>query len=210
MLRRYILLVNFCLILASLFLVNRIYEVWKPKAKQSEASQGLKGMRTNVPTLKISDTRKNPRPAYQVIVDKDLFRPERTEWKPDVEAQKVAAAPSPKLKIFGIVISGGFKHAWIEEEGKGGKLKRISEGEQISGWKVNSIEFSSLSLVNGNRTENYRLIEPGKPKQRVVPKQLTTPPQASAGQQQKPLPPQQLPPPQQRPNPLQQPKSPNQ
>ncbi|MFH0812037.1 MAG: hypothetical protein V2A69_04255 [Pseudomonadota bacterium] len=194
MLRRYILIINFFLIIVSLFLVNKIYDVWKPTGHPKESAPSVKETKPALPTLTMAEQKKIPRKAYQVIVDKDLFRPERTEWKPDVQTEqaKVAAAAAPQLKVFGIVISEGFKHAWVQEEGKAEKVKRISEGDELSGWKVSNIEFNTVSVTNGKQTVKFNLIEPGKPKARTVPKSLTHPPQpAPPPQQQRPVPPQQ-------------------
>ncbi|MBW1678907.1 MAG: hypothetical protein JRJ08_01995 [Deltaproteobacteria bacterium] len=123
----------------------------------------------------MSDPKKLPRKEYQVIVNKDLFRPERTEWQPPSQKEQntVVSKTTLQLRLYGIVISDDFKYAWIKEEGRKEKMKKISEGEPLNDWKVITIEPNSISLIRGEETVKYNLIEQGKPKKRTLPKSLT-------------------------------------
>lgn len=199
MLRRYVILINFLLIILSLFLINRIYKIWKLKEYQNSSSV-TKENQTVFLEPKLIDIQKFPRNAYQFIVNKDLFRPERTEWKPPDQSggEKSASRPAPVITVYGIVISREFKHAWIQEQSKLEKIRIISEGEELSGWKVSKIEDNSISVKSGEKVVKYNLIEPGKPKPRVAPRPpAPTPPapplQTSTTPQPTPTPPQQLP-----------------
>ena len=158
----------------SLFLVNRIYKIWSPNEYQGFSQAGKKNQ-TNFSEPKLSVAKKLPRKGYQDIVDKDLFRPERTEWRISAQPEQGidVAKTTPKINIYGIVISNNYKYAWIKEEGKKEKIKKISEGESISDWKVSAIEPNCVSLTRGDETVKCNLIEPGKPKKRTIPKALT-------------------------------------
>jgi hypothetical protein len=152
---------------------NKIYQVWTSN-KYQQFSQLIKGNTPIFPELKLNESQNLIRKDYQVIVDKDLFRPERTEWKPPdkLEKEEKVSKENPKINVYGIVISDNFKYAWIKEAGKKEKLKKVSEGETITDWKVDGIEPSFISLKKGEEIVKYYLIEPGKPKQRKIPKSL--------------------------------------
>jgi hypothetical protein len=180
MLRRYVIIINVLLIVVSFFLLSKIFRVWAPLESPKPAA--IKKENTaNLPALKVSFAPHNPRNAYQGIVDKDLFRPERTEWKsPTEEGKNVSARIPPQIVVYGIVITKASKFAWIQEQGKTAKMIKISEGGEISGWRVVTIESNTLSIKNGDQILTFNLIQPGKPKTRSIPKQtLRSPPKKS-------------------------------
>jgi len=174
MLRRYLIIINLLLIILSLFLVNKVYKIWKLNEYQ-DLSRLTKENQTTFSGPKLSDPKKLPRKEYQVIVNKDLFRPERTEWQPPSQKEQntVVSKTTLQLRLYGIVISDDFKYAWIKEEGRKEKMKKISEGEPLNDWKVITIEPNSISLIRGEETVKYNLIEQGKPKKRTPTKSLT-------------------------------------
>jgi len=172
-LRRYIILINFFFIILSLFLANRIYKIWTSNEYQNVARGTEQSHGTfSEPTL--NSSKRLPRKAYQDIVNKDLFRPERTEWQAPVQEQEsqTITKTAPKIDVYGIVISNGFKYAWIKGRGKKEKNNKISEGESIEEWKVSAITPHAVSLSKGEESVEYKLIEPGKPKKRTIPKSL--------------------------------------
>ena len=173
MVRRYIILINFFLIILSLFLVNRIYKIWTSNEYQN-VTQGTEQKQGPFSEPTLNGSKRLPRKAYQDIVNKDLFRPERTEWQAPVEEKEAQTVTktAPKIDVYGIVISNSFKYAWIKGAGKKDKSNKISEGESIEEWKVSAITPLSVSLSKGEESVEYKLIEPGKPKQRTIPKSL--------------------------------------
>ncbi|RLA94994.1 MAG: hypothetical protein DRG25_01305 [Deltaproteobacteria bacterium] len=170
---RYLFIINFLLIIFNLFLGNKIYQVWTSN-KYEQSPKLIKGNAPIFSELKLNESQNLIRKDYQVIIDKDLFRPERTEWKPPAKPtpEKTVSKENPKINVYGIVISDNFKYAWIREANKKEKLKKVSQGETITDWKVDSIEPDFISLKKGEETVKYYLIEPGKPKQRKIPKSL--------------------------------------
>lgn len=173
MLRRYIIFINLFFIILSLFLVNSIYKIWTSNEYQLVAEE-TEQSQESFPEPTLSSSRRPSRKAYQAIVDKDLFRPERTEWRAPVEEKEAQTVSkiAPKIDVYGIVISSGFKYAWIKGRGKKDKSNRISEGESVEEWKVSAITPNAVSLSKGEESIEYKLIEPGKPKQRTIPKSL--------------------------------------
>lgn len=190
MMRRNLILLNGFLVVLCLVLVERIYHVWDDRGKGAASNIG-----GEKPVLlaeyKPVVRQIFPRNAYQIVANKDLFRPERTEWKPPVAGKELEAAkkPAPQLTVFGIVIAGDRRHAWIQDPKIAGKLKKVSEGEEMDGWKVSKITPNDLSLTCGAETKAYRLIEEGKPKARVVPRAPAPPPAPKPIPHALPLPP---------------------
>jgi len=172
-LRRYIILINFFFIILSLFLVKGIYKIWTSNEYQN-VTQGTERNHGTFSEPTLNGSKRLPRKAYQDIVDKDLFRPERTEWQAPIQEQEAQTVTktAPKIDVYGIVISNGFKYAWIKGTGRKEKSNKISEGESIEAWKVSAITPLSVSLSKGEESVEYKLIEPGKPKKRTIPKSL--------------------------------------
>jgi len=172
MLRRYVMIINILLIAGSLFILSKIFKIWKTDDYLNLASM-KKANAANIPALKVSFAPSNPRNAYKEIADKDLFRPERTEWKsPTKEETDSSSEASPKLIVFGIVITSDSKYALIKEQDILGKLIKISEGDEINGLKVIAIEPNAIRVKDGDKTIRYALIQPGKPKTRAIPSKI--------------------------------------
>ncbi len=175
MLHRYVIIINVLLIAVSLFLLSKIFRIWVPLESPKPAVI-KKDNAVNLPVLKVGFSPHKSKAAYQIIVDKDLFRPERTEWKsPTGEGENVPARVPPQIVVYGIVITKASKFAWIQEQGKTEKMIKISEGGEINGWKVVAIESNNLSVKNNGQTLTFNLIQPGKPKIRSIPKPAMRP-----------------------------------
>jgi len=193
----YIKLINILLAIFILFIVNKIYNVWKPSEARDlpdEATPAEALIR--VPEL--SGWQTPPRKFYRDIVQKDLFRPERTEWEPPStpKQEKVSQVTEPKIRVYGIVIYDGLKNAWIKEQQpqkvkadrtrrtrrsrtkkrvqivRTNKLKKVTEGDSIADWKVSTIKPDAVVLKSGENRKEFHLIEHNDPKTRVIPKQL--------------------------------------
>jgi hypothetical protein len=165
MLRRYVIIINVLLIAGSLFLLSKIFRIWAPLEPPKPVAI-KKENAVNLPALKVSFAPHNPRNAYQVIVDKDLFRPERKS--PTQEGENVLARVPPQIVVYGIVITKASKYVWIQEQGKIDKLIKIPEGGDINGWKVITIEANAIRVKSGDQILTFNLIQPGKPKTRTI------------------------------------------
>lgn len=94
-------------------------------------------------------------PAVKEIRSKDLF---------DVSRQPIEAAaaqptpsetpaPPPTLKLTGVIFVGTFREAVVIDETQGKKQIRLREGEDISGYRVSSIERDRVALTGGSGEE---------------------------------------------------------
>jgi hypothetical protein len=136
---------------------------------------------------------------YKAIGEKSLFRPERREWnaprrvertedaKPAPEKPK---APPPRLTLFGTIIFGDdVKIAIIKGEvgGKGPGSERESYrlGDEVAGYRIESIEEDGVMLVKGEEVIQLKLREgkqlPAAPAARQQPAGRVKRPAAAAG-----------------------------
>jgi len=110
--------------------------------------------------------------------------------------EKISQVTEPKIRVYGIVIYDDLKNAWIKEQQqkvkvnrtrrsrtkkrtpiiKSDKLKRVTEGDSITGWKVSTIKPDAVVLKLGENSKEYNLIEHNDPKARVVSKHLQVKP----------------------------------
>lgn len=119
---------------------------------------------------------------YAVISEKNLFRPDRTEWvieKPDAKIVDKKVDPN-KLELYGTIIIGDKKSALIHEKKsrkKDEKTEIYSLGDYIGGYVVAAIdekrvvldyygEKLTLYLHEGKEStkEDFTSISEGKPK----------------------------------------------
>lgn len=109
----------------------------------SQASHGA-----DAPHLRLDDLRQTR--------DRPLFSPTRRP-PPKVDlAQAVTPVPPPPpimppaVTLIGVVLGAG-EHAVIVQEKAGGKPLRVAVGQDIDGWRVESIEPRSCILKNSDR-----------------------------------------------------------
>ena len=181
MLRRYSIILNLFLIIAAVFLSERVYNIWTSEASEDLVSLGVQEAQAHARASRPVKARRTLRKAFNVIPEKDLFRPERTEWiapqeeKSTTPEETTQPTPAKKMRVYGIVIADDFKQAWLLEDGnRRSKPKSYSEGDTLeNGWKVASIDPDAVTLSLGSDTVSYPLIEAGNPKPRAAPKAIT-------------------------------------
>ena len=107
--------------------------------------------RVTAPAVPAPPRRLRVIPAVKEIRSKDLFDVSRQP----VEAAAAAPTPSetpappPTLKLTGVIFVGTFREAVVIDETQGNKQLRLREGEDISGYRVSSIERDRVSLASG-------------------------------------------------------------
>ena len=90
---------------------------------------------------------------YEVITQKDLFRPSRSASEKKVEKKEEEAAPKNPPKLFGTIILNNLKTAILQDtESKSTKSYKLNE--QIAGYTISEILEDKVVLVkNGNKLE---------------------------------------------------------
>lgn len=143
---------------------------------------------------------------YKVIGEKNLFRPERSEWTPAAAAveqpgtkepgKKSPSQPTPRLTLYGTIIYGDNVRiaiikgdVGVKGEGPGEGKESYHLGDEISGYRINEIGEDRVRLVKGDDVIVLKLREgkehPGAMPPPIPASQITTqpPPPASAMQQ---------------------------
>lgn len=156
MLRNYFL-INVALISAAGFLGYEVYEFQsKPMnipakiAKKQNAAENKEKAEIN-PAEKKTDVS-----SFHVIVQKDLFRPNRTEPKMDELKSGIPAAPPPRL--IGTVITDDGAKAYIEDS-LTKTTKAVTVKESVGGFVVQEIKENSVILLRGGEKIEVKIIQ---------------------------------------------------
>jgi hypothetical protein len=110
---------------------------------------------------------------YIMIGENNLFHPERI-IPPEKKDEK--ALPKPELVLYGTIIGGDTRVAYIEDKksprttaGRGPRQMVVKKGDVLSGFVITGIEPDRVVLVRGEETmtvhlsdESKRKGEPGK------------------------------------------------
>lgn len=132
----------------------------------------------------------NPPPPpteYAVIAEQNMFHPER-KIPTLIEATPL---PKPEFVLYGILIAGDLKLAYMEDmksPSKGKRQKALKQGETISGFTVKEIDTDKVLMVRGDEKMEVRITD--KPRSRsngtvaqTAPAGSVSQPSSSASQQ---------------------------
>ncbi len=157
-------IINFILAALSVFFCINAYDAVKgkdlniPKPRQS----GHQSLNLKIPGI---NSKFLPESAYNVIVDLNLFSPERTayvkaeEEGKDVPEIKEARISGKKLVLYGIIMGGGIKKALInnpvKKAGKAG-FKWIEPDDIIGGLRV--VDIKSDSVIFSDKGKKIKVV----------------------------------------------------
>src|SRR5262245_14729435 len=117
--------------------------------------------------------------AYNVIVAKYLFNPQRTEGAPEVAKPVVPLPPKPIL--LGVVVDGPGSRAYLEDPA----TKRVfgyQVGDSVAGGKLEKITDDRIQISRTDGLMEVMLRDPSKPRPAPpAPGPAATPPGAPAG-----------------------------
>jgi len=106
--------------------------------------------------IDIADNRLMPSSAYDIIVDNNLFTPDRMAHLPDPEMTDAGGddirISGEKVVLHGVIIADDYKTAMINnpESEKDGKAYRwVKEGERIGNLRVIQVEKDKILLADG-------------------------------------------------------------
>jgi hypothetical protein len=93
---------------------------------------------------------------YAVISEENLFHPDR---KIPVEKKAEQPLPKPDFVLFGTLITGGARLAYLEDlkaprstAGRGKRQIALKEGDTLSGFTLKEIEADKIVMVRGDET----------------------------------------------------------
>lgn len=157
-------LANVLLALAALFaLAAFVRALWLPVY----VSEGA-GKRTVKAAKPGAERISEPRSAYSVIVEKDLFRPARQKYvpPPPKPAPKPFVPPPPppkpppRLTLIGTVLLDDGEAAIMDYPGGGQKSSYYRVGDEIEGFVVTEIRKDSVLLKRGDETLKVVMNQP--------------------------------------------------
>jgi hypothetical protein len=118
--------------------------------------------------------------AFAQVLERPLFSPTRRPPPPP----KPPAPPPPPDPLANVHIYGIFVG---EEEGTGGmlasiggKVRRVSTADDVSGWKIKAFKEREVTLVRGDETRVLRLVQ-ARPSAAPKPGAAAPPPRPVAG-----------------------------
>lgn len=161
MLRSYFLL-NIVLIILAGFLAYKLYDSFSAPLNLSTEpvlKQALPGEPDRDET--VSPLVRKGATDFQIIVQKDLFRPDRTELKVEEKAPGTDPAPAPAPavpppKLVGIVITESNSRAYFEDP-KTGVAGAYRINDSISGFTLSGIEAKRVVLLRGGEKIEVKL-----------------------------------------------------
>ena len=160
--------INSVLAIALVICMSNIWEVWhadtqvfpvkRTAVKEKEPLQIKKFPEHNV--LKES--------AYQNVVDKNLFSPDRAPASPEIEADEPeileeVRIPGKKVVLYGVIMVDDYKKALTNNPAdRESDLRWVREGEQIGNLKVRQILEDNILLVDEEGSYRVLLYDPEK------------------------------------------------
>jgi type II secretory pathway component PulC len=166
-------LINILLTAALLFLINSMFLPFLNKSSLYSLPVTKKPEKTEPFTGKKQDQPKTPSPLdYMVITEQNLFHPER---KIPVAVKEAQPLPKPDFVLYGTLISDDTNIAYMEDKksphSSPGREKRqtpLKQGESMSGFTLKELSEDRAIMVRGEERLTVFLIDPQKPKERVV------------------------------------------
>ncbi|OQX25159.1 MAG: hypothetical protein BWK80_17090 [Desulfobacteraceae bacterium IS3] len=153
--------INVVLAAGVIFFGIKTYQVWfapekpitNPKSAQSSSAQ---------PEKRILPKTVPPQTSYQIVAEKTIFSPDRKETVKNAETVQTAKAPA-KFNLSGIMISGGYKFAFITDAAKPGtKPRRVKEGDSLDDLKVSAIQKDRIILIGADSRQEILLYDEAK------------------------------------------------
>ena len=158
-------LINLALAGLCVYFGLQIVDVWEENGPATQTAQAAP---TATPTVNPDGLPPSrpvpPETAYAVIVDRNLFSPDRTGPEADEEEPeppaKVRSAPTG-VGLFGVMILKDVKKALVDDiDGSDNRPSQwVQEGETVRGWTVEAIGKDRITLSSANGTHDVSLYD---------------------------------------------------
>jgi hypothetical protein len=176
--RRLLLLADALLLVVAAVFGARLYEAWTARAPappaepSSSASAEVAAPPAAVPPGP-------PLTAFNVVAERNLFSPTRTETAPEPPRGSAgvtpAAPPAPKPRLYGVVIlAEGRGRAYLEDVQRR-KVFSYSVGDLVGDARLEQIKADRVVLRRGGETFEVLLNDPAKPRQPTPPSGVQSP-----------------------------------
>ncbi len=164
------------LVLAGLIVLiwANIWGVWRSNQDILFEGGSVEVEKTGAKKYSISQPRILEDTAYDVVVDNNLFSPDRTwgvEEIPEVQASDEQAKVSGrKLVLYGVILRGAYKTALInnpDPKSNNGKYLWVKEGDMVGDLRVAGIEAEKVRMVEKGVSYNVQLYDPDKVREKA-------------------------------------------
>lgn len=170
--RKYIIFANLVLVIVFIFLGMKSYDSVRGLSLRKKVNIPIKDSnRDYANARKYSHTSfmagaNHPINYYDVIPEKNLFRPERKEYKDPLSTEKKEAQaggnsiPPPAIDLYGIMIDKQKKVALLydkREKEKNLRYKVVSTGAEIQGYTIMRIQTEQIILEKDGRQATIQL-----------------------------------------------------
>ena len=169
--RRLLLLADALLLVVAAFLGVRLYVVWTARgpAPPTEPSASAAAEVAAPPPAVAPGP---PLTAYNVVAERNLFSPTRSETAPEPPRSAgltPVAPPAPKPRLYGVVIlAEGRGRAYLEDVQRR-KVFSYSVGDLVGDARLEQIKADRVVLRRGGETFEVLLNDPAKPRQPTPP-----------------------------------------
>jgi hypothetical protein len=149
---KYLLINLFLSALIIVFLVFKLHGIWTIPTEEVQPSKKASIEKEKIETPQV----KKEIVTYQIIAQKDLFRPSRTELKSEAIKSPLPLTPPPKL--FGVVIMDNDRIAILEDPSSN-RRKTYRTGEGVGDFTISEIEKEKVILLRGEEKVAVNLRE---------------------------------------------------
>lgn len=168
-----IFVVNILLAVAAVFLGIKTHGVWFPEIETPKEDRHLQ-QASDRPTRTVKSSRMPLESAFRIVVDKNLFSPQR-EWLEPEEQEPEPEIPQPntlagQIVLYGVVLVDGYERALVKiPRPKPGERpsKWVKLGDTIADFKVAGIEKDKIVLAEGAKRFEVFLYDKDQPKLRA-------------------------------------------
>lgn len=185
--------INFLLAVFAVFFGLKTYGIWSAGEKTASPLQPVEG--PSAQSEKRIVKRKMPlESTYSVVVDSNLFSPDRAEFIPEVSEPeteiKELKIPGKKIFLYGVIVMDDYKTALINNPFRKTDErpnKWVKVGDTFGDFQVTGIDKDRIILVEGSEKYEVLLYSKDKPKrQAAVTKKQAKPTVVSAGPKKSP------------------------
>ena len=169
--RRLLLLADALLLVVAAFLGVRLYEAWTARVPAPPAEPSSSAS-AEVAAPPAAVTPGPPLTAFNVVAERNLFSPTRSETAPEPPRSAgltPAAPPAPKPRLYGVVIlAEGRGRAYLEDVQRR-KVFSYSVGDLVGDSRLEQIKADRVVLRRAGETFEVLLNDPAKPRQSTPP-----------------------------------------
>ena len=165
-------LINFVLTVLALIMGFNTYNVWVRDEQKIEIKDNKK-FKTPLNVKKINSRKTLPESSYRVIVDKNLFSPDREEFIPEkteTEVKQVKIS-GRKITLYGVIIMDNYKKALIDNPARemdDPLHKWVKEGDMVGDFIVATINNESILLKEGIKKYEILLYDEKKRRPQTI------------------------------------------